>query len=154
MTYNSTQSPPPSKAARWTGWILTILISGMLAMSAVMKFLQPPEVIKGFEHLGWPANLAFALGVLELACVIIYVLPPTAVLGAILVTGYLGGAIATHVRLGEVFHTQLILGIVAWGGIYLRDPRVRALIPFRSRRDVVTNSTQTPARETTATPVI
>jgi hypothetical protein len=123
----------------------------MLTMSAIMKFLQPPEVIKGFEHLGWPANLAFALGVLELACVIIYVCPPTAVLGAILVTGYLGGAIATHVRLGEAFHTQLILGILAWGGIFLRDPRVRALIPLRRRPAVVTQSTSAPAREATAT---
>jgi len=120
-----------SKKARIVGWIMTILPSLMFLFSAVMKFSNNPEVQKGFEHVGWPANLAFRLGILELSCTIIYLFPRTAVLGAILLTGYLGGAIATHVRIGEAVVTHVILGIVLWGGIFLRDPRLRALIPIR-----------------------
>jgi hypothetical protein len=89
-------------------------------------------VVKGFEHLGWPLGLAVALGVVELACVVIYLFPKTAVLGAILLTGYLGGAVAAHVRLEEQFAMPVILGVMLWGGLYLRDIRLRALLPFRS----------------------
>ena len=103
----------------------------MLLMSATMKFAQPKPVLDGFQHLGWPAGLALALGILELSCVIIYLIPQTAVLGAILLTGYLGGAIATHVRIGEGFVAPVILGVLLWGSLYLRDPRLRKLIPLR-----------------------
>ena len=110
---------------------MTILPALMFVFSGAMKFTQNPEVQKGFEHLGWPTNLAIRLGILELTCTIIYLFPRTAVIGAILLTGFLGGAIATHVRIGEAVVTHVILGIVLWGGIFLRDPRVRALIPIR-----------------------
>ena len=76
-------------------------------------------------------NLALALGILELACTIVYVIPRTAVLGAILLTGYLGGAIATHVRIGEPFLPVILMGVLIWGGLFLRDPRLRALMPLR-----------------------
>jgi hypothetical protein len=122
----------PSKKAKIIGWITAILPVLMLLMSAAMKFSQSKQVLDGFEHLGWPAKLAIALGILELACTFIYLIPQTAVLGAILLTGYLGGAIATHVRIGEGFVAPVILGILLWGSLYLRDPRMRALIPFRS----------------------
>ncbi|MEI6106626.1 MAG: DoxX family protein [Opitutae bacterium] len=102
----------------------------MLLFSASMKLLHPPQLDEGFVHLGWPVTFAFGLGVLEAACAIIYIIPRTAVLGAILLTGYLGGAIATHVRIGEPGYAQFILGVLLWGGLYLRDPRLRALIPF------------------------
>ena len=77
-------------------------------------------------------NLALGIGILELACTIIYVIPRTAVLGAILLTGYLGGAILTHLRVGEPIFLQVIFGVLIWGGLYLRDPRLRVLIPLRS----------------------
>ena len=104
----------------------------MLLMSGVMKFLKPTEVVEGFAKLGWPDNLAQGLGVVELVCTALYVIPRTSVLGAILLTGYLGGAIATHVRIGDPFLVPVILGVVLWLGLYLRDARLRALIPLRS----------------------
>jgi hypothetical protein len=106
----------------------------MLLMSAVMKFAKPKEVVEGFAKLGWPDRFALGLGILELACTIIYVIPRTAVLGAILVTGYLGGAIATHVRAGDPpaqYATIIVLGVAVWLGLFLRDTRLRALIPLR-----------------------
>jgi len=105
----------------------------MLLFSAAMKFANPPPVVEGFGKLGWPENLAFGLGVVELACTIIYIIPRTAVLGAILVTAYLGGAVATHVRIGDPFIGPIIFGVFIWGGLFLRDARVRALIPLRRK---------------------
>jgi hypothetical protein len=104
----------------------------MLTMSAVMKLLKPPPVVEGFAHLGYPESLALALGIVELSCAVLYVIPRTSVLGAILLTGYLGGATATHVRIGEPFFIPVVLGVLVWGGLYLRDPRLRALIPLRT----------------------
>jgi hypothetical protein len=104
----------------------------MLLMSAVMKFVKSKDVIEGFEHLGWNESMALGLGILELSCAVLYVIPQTAVLGAILVTGYLGGAIATHVRIGEQFFPPLALGVLVWLGLYLRDGRLRAILPLRS----------------------
>ena len=103
----------------------------MLLMSATMKFLKPPMVLQSFTHLGLPENLALGLGVLEMACTVVYVIPRTSVLGAILLTGYLGGATLTHLRVGDPFITPVLLGVVVWGGLFLRDPRLRALIPLR-----------------------
>jgi DoxX-like family len=97
-----------------------------------MKLVRAEGVVKGFEHLGYPEHLALALGVVEVGCTFVYLIPRTAVLGAILLTGYLGGAIATHARLLELqFLAPLVLGVLVWGGLFLRDPRVRALIPVR-----------------------
>lgn len=125
---------PPSKALFWTGCVLSALPALLLIMSGVMKLIQPPGMADGFEHLGWPMKLAPALGVLELACAVLYVIPKTSVLGAILMTGYFGGAIATHVRIEE--HAQIITiaiaGILTWLGLYCRDARLRALAPLRS----------------------
>jgi len=126
-----TQRGTVSKKALWAGYILSFLPIPLLLMSAVMKFLKPSDVVEGFAHLGWPSELALALGILELTCVVLYIIPRTAVLGAILLTGYLGGAIATHVRIGEPFVVQAILGAVLWLGLYLRDTRIRTLIPLR-----------------------
>ena len=120
-----------SKKALWAGWILNILPVLMLVMSAVMKFARPAAVTEGFEKLGWPQRYAVGLGVLELACTVVFLIPRTAVLGAILMTGYLGGATATHVRIGDPWFTPVILGILIWLGIYVREPRLRALAPWR-----------------------
>ena len=123
---------PASKKMLWAGYIVSALPVAMLLFSATGKFLKPAAVFEGFGHLGWPHELALALGIVELACTVLYVIPQTAVLGAILLTGYLGGAIATHVRIGEPFILQILLGVLVWLGLFLRDPRIRALIPFRS----------------------
>lgn len=128
----STEITPVSKFARWTGYIMSALPVLMLVMSATMKFMKPPEVLEGFEHLGYPVSLAIPLGIVELGCTILYVVPQTSVLGAILLTGYLGGATATHVRVEEAFFMPIVLGIFIWGGLFLRDPRIRALIPLRN----------------------
>jgi len=104
----------------------------VLLMSAVMKFVQPPAVVEGFKHLGMPESLGIGLGILELLCTVLYVIPRTAVLGAILLTGYLGGAIVSHLRGGDAFIGPFIFGVLVWGGLYLRDRRLRALIPLRS----------------------
>src|SRR5438105_2518499 len=105
-----TQAGPVSKKMLWAGWMIGMLPVLMLLMSAVMKFVKPPDVVKGFSDLGWPESLALWLGIVEITCTLIYVIPRTAVLGAILLTGYLGGAIATHVRIGQPFFIQFGLG--------------------------------------------
>lgn len=125
------QTPTVSKKMLWAGRIMSALPVLGLLFSGVMKLVQPPGLAEGFGHLGWPVNLALALGILELACTIVYVIPRTAVLGAILLTGYLGGAIATHVRIGDPFLPVILMGVLIWGGLCLRDPRLRALMPLR-----------------------
>ena len=126
------QPAPVSKSALWGGRVASALPALMLLASGVMKLLKPAAVVEGFTHLGWDERLALGLGVVELACTVIYLIPPTAVLGAVLLTGYLGGAIATHVRIGEPYYTQFGLGVLVWLGLYLRDARLRALLPLRS----------------------
>ena len=131
MTSGAT-SAPTSKTLFWTGSIVSALPVLVLLMSGVMKLVKPPMVTEGFEHLGWPDFLALNLGILEVGCTLIYLIPRTSVLGAILLTGYIGGAIATHARIGEPIYTQAILGVLVWLGLYLRDARLRVLIPLRS----------------------
>jgi sorbitol-specific phosphotransferase system component IIC len=127
-----TQPAPGSKAMFWTGWILTVLPSLMLFFSASMKFSGSEEMLKSMDHLGYPGKVLLTLGILEVACTLVYLNPRTAALGAILLTGYLGGAIATHVRLLEgQAAVPVVLGALIWGGLFLRDARVRELIPFR-----------------------
>lgn len=119
-----------SKYMIWAGYVMSALPVLMLLFSAAMKFARPAPVVEGFAHLGYPESLALPLGLIELTCTILYVFPRTAVLGAILLTGYLGGAVATHVRIGEPFIMPAVLGVLVWGGLFLRDPRIRALIPL------------------------
>ncbi|HEX4646801.1 MAG TPA: DoxX family protein [Verrucomicrobiae bacterium] len=128
----TTQTAPVSKAALWAGYIMSALPALLLIFSAVMKLMKPVQVVDGFAHSGYPESLIIKLGILELACTIIYLIPRTCVLGAILLTGYLGGAVATTVRVGDAFWPPAIAGILVWGGLFLRDPRLRALIPLRS----------------------
>lgn len=114
------------------GLVLTVLLSLLLTFSAVMKFLRPPEMIEQFESvLGYPARLAVPIGIVELLCVVLFLVPRTAPLGAVMLTGYLGGAIATHVRIGDPFITPVIVGVVVWLALFMRDARVRALLPIR-----------------------
>jgi len=127
-----TPPAPVSKAAIVTGWVMGILPCLLLVFSAVMKLAHPPQLDEGFSHMGVPIGHALGLGVLELTCTLIYLLPRTSVLGAILLTGYMGGAIQTHIRIGDGIIPHLIVGVLLWGGLYLRDPRLRALIPLRN----------------------
>lgn len=113
------------------GWVLGGLPALLLLFSGAMKLLGPPEVVAGFEKLGWPSALAVPIGVLEILVTLVYLFPRTSVLGAILVTGYMGGAIATHVRMGDPVFLHVLIGAAFWGGLYLRDARMRSLIPLR-----------------------
>lgn len=125
----------PSTAMRWGGRILTGIPVAFLIVDGVMKLANVKAVADAMPLLGWPAGLAAPLGILLLSCVALYVIPQTAVLGAILLTGYLGGAVATHVRIGDPLFSHVLfptyIGAMIWGGLFLRDARVRALIPFR-----------------------
>ena len=130
-----TQAAPSPTWMYWTGWILSGLSALGLAFSAAMKFMPPSEeMTKGFAKLGYGLDLAIPLGVVELVCTIIYLIPRTSFLGAILLTGYLGGAVATHVRIYDVgdIVPPIIVGVLVWGGLYLRDGRLRSLLPLRS----------------------
>lgn len=121
-----------SKGAKIGGWVMSILPCLLLLMSASMKFIQPAGFDEGLQHMGWTADKMKALGVVEIACTLIYLFPKTAVLGAILLTAYMGGAVATHVRVGDPFWTQILVGVFIWGGLWLRDAGVRSMIPLRS----------------------
>jgi hypothetical protein len=122
----------PSKTAIWAGRIVSAVPVLMMAMSAVMKLARTTQVLEGWAKSGYPEGSLLAIGLVELCCAVLYTLPRTAVLGAILVTGYLGGATATHVRASEgVFVVPVLLGVLAWAGLFLRDPRLRALLPLR-----------------------
>lgn len=123
----------PSKAQLWTGRVLSALPVLLLLMSATLKFIKSPDVIAGMAQFGYQENILFTLGCLELGCTLLYIFPRTAVLGAILLTGYLGGATATHARVGDIhWIIPVVLGVVIWLGLWLRDERLRALTPFRS----------------------
>jgi hypothetical protein len=127
----TTQPEPVSKKMLWAGYIMSALPVLLLLMSAVMKFMKPAQIVQGFGHYGYPESLIVPLGIVEMACTVIYVIPRTSVLGAILLTGYLGGATATVVRMGDSFIMPVLVGVLVWGGLFLRDARVRALIPLR-----------------------
>ena len=116
----------------WTGRIISILISLLFAMSATMKLIGGGGVMEGMAHLGLPSSLILPLGILEISCVVIYLIPATSMVGAILLTGYLGGAILAHLRVGDPIFMQILLGVGVWLGLYLRDKRLRDLIPLRT----------------------
>lgn len=116
----------------WGGRVLTTLPSLLLAFSGVMKLSGAAQVVEGFTvKFGFPAAVIVPIGVVELACTALYLVPRTAVLGAVLLTGYLGGAAVTHLRIGENPAPAVLVGVVLWGGLFLRDARLRALLPLR-----------------------
>jgi len=126
-----------SGRGRTIGWVLSGLAIAFLLMDATMKLLALPVVLETSGPLGFPgAAMARGLGVLLLVCTLLYAAPQTAVLGAILLTGYLGGAVATHVRVGDPLFSHdlfgVYVGVFLWLGLYLRDARLRALVPLRS----------------------
>jgi len=133
---SATQMAPVSKGRLWAGRIMSALPVLFLLMDGVMKLVKPEFVVKATVQLGYPESVIFGLGIVVLVCVILYVVPRTAVLGAILLTGYLGGAVATHVRVGDPLFSHALFPVyfamLLWGGLYLREERLRALIPLRS----------------------
>ncbi len=130
-------SPAVSKRALWAGRTISTVITLLLVLDAVMKFFKPKPVVDAFAHLGIPIELDFAIGTLLLLCTLLYAAPATSILGAILLTGYLGGAVMSHLRAGDPLFTHVLfptyLGSLIWLGLYLRDPRLRVLIPLRNR---------------------
>ena len=121
-----------SKRARWTGRVLSALAVLFLVLDAVAKLLRLEPVLEGARQLGYSADATFGIGLTLLACVVVHVVPRTSVLGAVLLTGYLGGAVATHMRVGDPLPTHtlfpLYVAALLWGGLWLRDRRVRALL--------------------------
>ena len=119
-----------------TGWVLSCLPLLAFLPSAAFKLAQPGDFLAEWSK-NYPPATARPIGVVELSCLVVYFVPATRVLGAILLTGYLGGAIATHVRAGQaIFVVPLLIGIMLWGGLFLRDPRLRQLLPTTKDIDV------------------
>ena len=122
----------PGKTALWIGRVLSTLCVLMLLMGVTMSLLKNPQAIEGMKEFGWPEHMASTLGIIELACAILYAIPATSVLGAILLTGWLGGAVATHLRIGDPKAAfAVVFGIVVWLALFLREPRLRRLVPLR-----------------------
>ena len=135
----STETPPavmPTPATPrwmlWTGRILSAFSIFGLGMSAMMKLTNNPQAVEGLAKFGYDPKTLMGLGIVELASTVLYAIPQTSVLGAILLTGYLGGATATHVRVSEGFAAPIILGVLVWGGLVLREARLRSILPWRS----------------------
>ena len=115
----------------WVGRVISGLVSLVFVMSGFMKLWGGAEVVQGMAQLGLPASLMVPLAILELSCAVVYLIPATSVLGAILLTGFIGGAMCTHWRIGEPVFMHIALGILVWLGLYLREDRLKALIPVR-----------------------
>jgi hypothetical protein len=130
------QPNSPSKKALWAGRILSGFVTAFLLFDATIHLMKPAPVVEAFAKLGFPIRLAVPLGIIELVCVVLYVIPRTSILGAILLTGYLGGAVAIQMPTGNSLFGQVLfpvyVGVMVWGGIYLRDERLRTLVPLRS----------------------
>ena len=112
--------------------MISVLASLLFLVSAFMKLKGGTDVMQGMAHLGLPESMVMPLAILEISCVVIYLIPATSVLGAILLAGYIGGAICTHWRAGDPFYIQIALGLFVWLGLYLRENRLKALIPLRT----------------------
>jgi hypothetical protein len=130
-----TSSPAVSKGALWTGWVMSALPALFLLFDGAMKLVKPEVVVKTTVELGYPESVITPLGVVLLACTVLYLIPQSAVLGAILLTGYLGGAVASHLRHEDgpfAIFFPVVFGAILWGGLVLRDRRLRSLVPWRS----------------------
>jgi hypothetical protein len=131
------ETAPVTKPARWTGRALSGLVIVFLLFDGAVKLVPWPVVTETMDRMGYGASetLARSLGIITIVCTVLYSVPPTSILGAILLTGYLGGAMASHVRIGSPLFTHtlfgLYLGVMVWGGLWLRDPTLRHLMPFR-----------------------
>jgi hypothetical protein len=131
------ETAPVSKSALWIGRVLSGLVILFLLFDGGIKLVPWPIVTETMDKIGYGSSesLARSLGVITIACTVLYAVPPTSILGAILLTGYLGGAMASHVRIGSPLFSHVLfgfyLGLILWGGLWLRDRSLRTLIPFR-----------------------
>jgi hypothetical protein len=125
-----------AKKRSTAGYVLTGLVAAFLTFDTVMKLLQLAPAVQGTTELGYPAGTVVVIGAIELVCLVLYLIPRTSVLGALVLTGYLGGAIATHLRVGSPLPTHTLfpiyVALLVWGGLYLRESRLRTLLPFRT----------------------
>ena len=132
---NAVQTVPISKGQLWTGRVLSGLAVLFMLFDTVIHAMKGPQVVQGFAQLGFPLSIAIPLSTIEFIGIVLYVIPRTSTLGAILLTGYLGGAVAAQVRIGAPLLgfvlAPVYVALFLWGGLYLRDERVRALIPLR-----------------------
>jgi hypothetical protein len=129
-----TQTVPVSKKMLWAGRIVSALPALFLFVDGIMKLIKPALVVDATVQLGYPESVILGLGIVLIASTVLYLIPSTSILGAILLTGYLGGAVATHVRVRDTLFTivfPIIFGVMIWGGLYLRDKRLQTLIPLR-----------------------
>jgi hypothetical protein len=124
---------PSKKSVLWAGRIVSALPILALVMSGIMKLSHAPQLVGMMNtHLGFTEGAIAGIGLLELFCIALYAIPATSVLGAVLVSAYLGGAVASHVRVGDAYVVPILLAVLAWLGLYLRDARIRKLLPFRA----------------------
>jgi DoxX-like family len=115
----------------WLGRGLSVLAVLPFILSASMKFSRSAQMLEGWKHFGWSDSMILPIGILEISCVVLYLIPRISVLGAIILTGYLGGAISTHLRLGESVAIHVVIGLLIWGGLYFRERRLREILPVR-----------------------
>jgi len=123
-----------SKKSFWAGRILSILIVLLMLFDGISKVMKPASVVQDFAQAGWPASLVVVVGAIALVCTALYAIPRTSILGAILLTGYLGGATASNLRIGLsmiIVLAPAILGVLAWVALFLREPRLRVLVPLK-----------------------
>ena len=129
------QTTSESKTMNWAGWTMSGVVVLFLLLDGITKLMMITPVVEATKQIGYPENLVRPIGIIGLVCAVLYAVPRTAMLGAILLTGLLGGAIASKLRLEEPLFGQVLFGVyvgaLAWGGLYLRDDRLRALIPLR-----------------------
>jgi hypothetical protein len=128
------QSASIEKYQLWAGRIMSALPALFLLVDGGMKLVKPPPVVEATVRLGYPESAIVGLGIVLLVCTILYLIPRTSILGAILLTGYLGGAVATHVRVANAWFSiffPIILGVLLWGGLFLRDEQLQILLPWR-----------------------
>jgi hypothetical protein len=131
---------PPSSASAspargwqfWLGWVLTLLPALMLLSGSITAWLALPKVVEGIAQAGWPVDVLRVIGTLEFVCAVLFIIPRTAVFGALLMTAYLGGATASHVRLHQgQWVVPVVFGVIVWAAMLLREPRLRAVLPLR-----------------------
>jgi hypothetical protein len=131
------EEAPVSASARWLGRVFSGLVILFLLVDGAIKLVPWPVVTETMDRIGYGSSEALArtLGLITVACTVLYAVPPTSILGAILLTGYLGGAMASHLRIGSQLFTDTLfgfyLGLMVWGGLWLRDRNLRALVPWR-----------------------
>jgi DoxX-like protein len=126
-----TTTAAPDRTRRIAGWVLSVLVSLPFFPSAAFKLMKNPQAIEGLAHVGFAETGVVVLGIVELLVVAAYLIPPTAVLGAVLVTGYVGGILVAHLTMHISLWLPIAIGLVVWLGLWLREPRLRALLPLR-----------------------